>query len=329
MMRLPRFRYLAPRKLSEATAALADLGAGATVLAGGTDLFPNMKRRQQTPATLVGLREIPVLRERSGDPRSGSTLGALTRLSEIEHDAAIAAGWPALVHAAGSVATPPLRNMGTLGGNLCLDTRCSYYDQGPEWRAAIGYCMKKDGEICWVAPGSPRCWAVTSTDTAPVLCALGAEVTLASAGGERRIPVEDLFADDGIQHLTKKPGEILSAVHLPAPVAGARSAYVKLRRRGSFDFPVLGIAASARLRPDGTVEDARIFVSGTGSRPTKAQEAAAFLVGRKLTDEDVLREAAELSAHVARPLQNTDFSMSWRKQAAREFAARALRNLLP
>jgi 4-hydroxybenzoyl-CoA reductase subunit beta len=329
MMRLPRFRYLAPRKLSEATAALADLGAGATVLAGGTDLFPNMKRRQQTPATLVGLREIPVLRERSGDPRSGSTLGALTRLSEIEHDAAIAAGWPALVHAAASVATPPLRNMGTLGGNLGLETRCSYYDQGPEWRAAIGYCMKKDGEICWVAPGSPRCWAVTSTDTAPVLCALGAEVTLASAGGERRIPVEDLFADDGIQHLTKKPGEILSAVHLPAPVAGARSAYVKLRRRGSFDFPVLGIAASARLRPDGTVEDARIFVSGTASRPTKAQEAAAFLAGRKLTDEDVLREAAELIAHVARPLQNTDFSMSWRKQAAREFAARALRNLLP
>jgi 4-hydroxybenzoyl-CoA reductase subunit beta len=218
--------------------------------------------------------------------------------------------------------------MGTLGGNLCLDTRCSYYDQGPEWRAAIGYCMKKDGEICWVAPGSRRCWAVTSTDTAPVLCALGAEVTLVSAAGERRIPVEDLFADDGIQHLTKQPGEILSAVHLPAPAPGARSAYAKLRRRGSFDFPVLGIAASARLRPDGTVEDACIFVSGTGSRPAKAQEASTFLSGRKLADEDVLREAADLVAQVARPLQNTDFSMSWRKQAAREFAARALRALM-
>jgi 4-hydroxybenzoyl-CoA reductase subunit beta len=329
MMRLPRFRYLAPRELSEASAALADLGTQAAVLAGGTDLLPNMKRRQQTPSTVVGLRGIAALRERSGNPASGLTLGALTRLSEIEHDSAIASGWPALAHAAASVATPPLRNMGTLGGNLCLDTRCSYYDQGPEWRAAIGYCMKKDGEICWVAPGSPRCWAVTSTDTAPVLCALGAEVTLASAAGERRIPVEDLFADDGIQHLTKKPGEILSAVHLPGAVPGARSTYEKLRRRGSFDFPVLGIAASARLRADGTVEDARIFVGGTGSRPTKAQEAAAFLAGRRLTDEDVVREAAELVAHVARPLQNTDFSMSWRKQAAREFAARALRNLLP
>jgi len=328
MMRLPRFRYLAPSKLSEAAAVLADLGTQASVLAGGTDLFPNMKRRQQTPATLVGLREIRVLRERSGNPGSGITLGALTRLSEIEHDSAIAAAWPALAHAAASVATPPLRNMGTLGGNLCLDTRCSYYDQGPEWRAAIGYCMKKDGEICWVAPGSPRCWAVTSTDTAPVLCALGAEVTLVSAAGERRIPVEDLFADDGIQHLTKQPGEILSAVHLPAPAPGARSAYAKLRRRGSFDFPVLGIAASARLRPDGTVDHASIFVSGTGSRPARAQEAAEWLAGRKLTDEDVLREAAEMVAHVARPLQNTDFSMSWRKQAAREFAARALRALM-
>jgi len=329
MMRLPRFRYLAPRKLSEAAAALADLGTQASVLAGGTDLLPNMKRRQQTPATLVGLREIRALRARSGDPGSGMTLGALTRLSEIEHDSAIAANWPALAQAAASVATPPLRNVGTLGGNLCLDTRCSYYDQGPEWRAAIGYCMKKDGEICWVAPGSPRCWAVTSTDTAPVLCALGAEVTLVSAQGERRIPVEDLFADDGIEHLTKKPGEILSAVHLQKPTPDARSTYVKLRRRGSFDFPVLGIAASARLRADGTVEEARIFVSGTGSRPTNAAEAVAFLAGRKLTDEDVLREAAESIAHVARPLQNTDFSMSWRKQAAREFAARALRNLLP
>jgi len=329
MMRLPRFRYLAPRKLTEAAVALADLGPSAAVLAGGTDLFPNMKRRQQTPPTLVGLRQIPALRERSGGPENGMTLGALTRLSEIEHDSAIAAGWPSLVHAAASVATPPLRNMGTLGGNLCLDTRCSYYDQGPEWRAAIGYCMKKDGEVCWVAPGSPRCWAVTSTDTAPVLCALGAEVTLASAEGERRIPVEELFADDGIRHLTKKPSEILSAVHLPKPPPGARSTYVKLRRRGSFDFPVLGIAASARLRADGTVEEARIFVSGTGSRPTSASEAAAFLAGRRLSDEDVLREAAESIAHVARPLQNTDFSMSWRKQAAREFATRALRNLLP
>ncbi|HMG21643.1 MAG TPA: FAD binding domain-containing protein [Kofleriaceae bacterium] len=186
MMRLPRFSYLAPSSLDEAARALADLGPAASVLAGGTDLFPNMKRRQQTPGTVIGLRGIAGLRARSSDPARGFSIGALTRLSEIEHDPGIAAAWPALARAASLVATPPLRNMGTLGGNLCLDTRCSYYDQSQEWRAAIGYCMKREGDVCWVAPSSPRCWAVSSSDTAPVLCALDTRVSSASSGGSRR-----------------------------------------------------------------------------------------------------------------------------------------------
>jgi 4-hydroxybenzoyl-CoA reductase subunit beta len=284
-----------------------------------------MKRRQQTPGTVIGLRGIAAMRERTVD--RGLVLGALTRLSTLEHDPAIAAAWPALSAAASLVATPPLRNMGTVGGNLCLDTRCSYYDQGYEWRSAIDFCMKKDGEICWVAPGSPRCWAVSSSDTAPVLCALGAEVTLASAAGERRIPVSELFADDGIQHLTRRPDEILAEVRVAAPLEGERSSYVKLRRRGSFDFPVLGVAARAVLRAGGAVESARIFVTGTGSRPLEARAAAEFLAGRSLGDESVVREAARLIAHVAKPLQNTDFTLSWRKSVAREYAARALRAL--
>jgi 4-hydroxybenzoyl-CoA reductase subunit beta len=326
MMRLPYFRYLAPSSLPEAAAALADLGPEAAVLAGGTDLFPNMKRRQQTPGTVIALRGVAALRGRSADPARGLTLGALTRLSVIEHDLAIARTWPALSRAASLVATPPLRNMGTLGGNLCLDTRCSYYDQSHEWRTAIGYCMKKEGEICWVAPSSPRCWAVSSSDTAPVLCALGAEVTLVSAAGERRIPVSELFADDGIHHLTRRPDEILSEVHIPPPLQGERSTYVKLRRRGSFDFPVLGVAASARFGPGGTVEAARIFVGGTGSRPKEARSAAEFLLGHVL-DDATIGSAAELIAQIAKPLQNTDFSLSWRKSVAREYAARALRDL--
>jgi len=326
MMRLPRFRYLAPRSLAEAAAALADLGPEAAVLAGGTDLFPNMKRRQQTPGTVVALRGIAALRDRSGDPERGLTLGALTHLSALEHDRAVALAWPALASAASLVATPPLRNMATIGGNLCLDTRCSYYDQSHEWRAAIGYCMKKDGDVCWVAPGSRRCWAVSSSDTAPALCALGAEVTLVSRAGERRIAVSDLYADDGIQHLTRRPDEILAQVHVPAPASGERSAYVKLRRRGSFDFPVLGVAVRARLGAGGTVEAARIFVGGTGSRPQEARAAAELLVGRVL-DDDAIRDAAGLIAHIAKPMQNTDFTLSWRKSVAREYAARALRAL--
>jgi 4-hydroxybenzoyl-CoA reductase subunit beta len=186
--------------------------------------------------------------------------------------------------------------------------------------------MKREGDICWVAPGSKRCWAVSSSDTAPVMCALGAEVTLASNAGERRISVSALFADDGIEYLTRRPDEILAAVHLPAPAAGERSAYVKLRRRGSFDFPVLGVAVWARLGTGGAVEQARIFVGGAGSRPQEARAAAAVLTGRIL-DDDAIREAAPLIAQVAKPMQNTDFTLSWRKTVAREYAARALREL--
>jgi 4-hydroxybenzoyl-CoA reductase subunit beta len=178
-----------------------------------------------------------------------------------------------------------------------------------------------------VAPGSDRCWAVSSSDTAPVLCALGAEVTLAARGAERRIPVTDLFADDGIRHLSRRPGDVLAAVHLPAPPAGERATYHKLRRRGSFDFPVLGVAARVRLGTGGVVESARIFLGGVGSRPQEARAAAEFLVGRRLGEEEVVRESARLAAQVAKPMQNTDFTLGWRKQVAREYAARALREL--
>jgi 4-hydroxybenzoyl-CoA reductase subunit beta len=327
MMRLPRFGYRAPSTLAEAAAILADLGDEAAVIAGGTDLLPSMKRRQQTPRTVVGLRGIASLRERSGDPARGLSLGAMTRLAEVEADRALGAAHPSLSRAAASVATPPLRNMGTLGGNLCLDTRCTYYDQSEPWREAIGYCMKKDGETCWVAPGSPRCWAVSSTDTAPVLCALGAEVSLVSRSGERRIAVDALFADDGIRYLTRRPEEVLAAVHLPAPEAGQRGVYLKLRRRGAFDFPVLGVAARARLGAGAVVEEARIFLGGVGSRPQEARAAQEFLRGKRLADEEVVREAARLAAQVAKPLQNTDFTLGWRKHVAREYAARALRAL--
>jgi len=327
MMRLPRFRYHAPRQLSEAAALLADLGPEAAPLAGGTDLLPNMKRRQQTPAHVVGLRGVAALSARSGDPARGLTLGAMTRLGALERDGQVLAGWPALARAAGLVASPPLRNMATLGGNLCLDTRCSYYDQTEEWRASIGYCMKKEGEVCWVAPGSERCWAVSSSDTAPVLCALGAEVSLTSRAGERRIPVAALFADDGMQYLTRRPGEILSAVHLPPPKPGERATYQKLRRRGSIDFPVLGVAARVRLGAGGAVEEACIVLGAVGSRPLEVEEASRSLLGKRLGDAGVISDAARLAAHVAKPMQNTDFGLAWRKQAAREYVARALREL--
>jgi 4-hydroxybenzoyl-CoA reductase subunit beta len=329
MMRLPRFQYFAPRDLEQLFKILND-GSNTQVVAGGTDLWPNMKRRQQTPGRVIGLRGIGALHQRGGTPSTGITLGAMTSLTQLENDEAVRAAWPALVSAARLISTPPLRNMGTLGGNLCLDTRCNYYDQNYEWRKAIDFCMKKDGQTCWVAPGSPRCWAVASSDTAPVLCAIGAEVTLASAEGERRIPVVELFRDDGIEYLNKRSNEVLTAIHLPPPEdrsgGRTRATYWKLRRRGSFDFPVLGVAIAAHMH-GGTVEKAEIVLTGVGSRPHVAAAAAQKLVGRRLDDEELVREVAAAAAQLAKPLDNTDFVMGWRKAMAQKYVAGALREL--
>src|SRR5437868_3834163 len=255
MLRLPEFRYSAPRSLAEATALLAEHGPAAMVVAGGTDLYPNMKRRQQEPSVLVGLRSV---HELSGVSRVDGVvcIGATTSLDSVATNPTVLEYAPALARAAQLVSTPHLRRMGTLGGNLCLDTRCTYYDQNYHWRKSIDFCMKKDGAICWVAPNSPRCWAVSSSDTAPVAVALRARLKLVSASGERVIDAADFFRDDGIDYLTRRPDEILSSIDF-ADHAGWRMTYEKLRRRGSFDFPILGVAAAVKLT-DGMVEDVRL-----------------------------------------------------------------------
>ncbi len=323
MMRLPRFRYLSPSSLEEAARMLADAGPDGMLLAGGTDLLPNMKRRQQVPGTLVGLRRVADLRERANG--AGLRLGAGLTLTDLVRDGQVRDAYTGLWQAAVQVATPHLRNMGTLGGNLCLDTRCNYYDQNYEWRKAINFCMKKDGDTCWVAPGSDICLAVSSTDTAPALMALGARVRLVGAGGERDIPLTDLYANDGIHYLTKAPGEILADVILE-PAAGWRSTYWKLRRRGAFDFPVLSVAAAVRLAKGGVVEEARIVLGSVAMRPLEAPEAAASLRGAPLGD-DAIEAAAGLAVRAAKPMDNTDFALHWRKRVARAFVTYALREL--
>ncbi len=347
MMRLPRFRYRAPRTIAEAAAFLAEDPRESMLIAGGTDLLPNMKRRQQTPKTLIGLRGVAELRGvrevdgngagaggvpggdaggRGARAARGLALGAGLRLSEIERDGRVRARYPALWQAVAQIATPHLRNMGTLGGNLCLDTRCNYYDQNYEWRKAIGFCMKKDGGICWVATSSPKCLAVSSTDAAPALVALGARARLVSARGERVVPLADFYRNDGIEYLTRGPDEVLAEVLL-GPADGWRSAYWKLRRRGSFDFPILSVAAAARVDRGGAVEEARVVLGAVASRPLEAPEAAAFLVGKRLGDDDVVAEAASLAARVAKPMDNTDFALGWRKKVARAFVVCALREI--
>jgi 4-hydroxybenzoyl-CoA reductase subunit beta len=322
MMRLPYFTFHAPTTVREAADLIAS-SPDAMLLAGGTDLLPNMKRRQQVPKALVSLRRVSELKHVTNG--NGLTIGAGLTLSGLVRDLRIRERYAALWQAASSVATPHLRNMGTLGGNLCLDTRCNYYDQNYEWRKAIDFCMKKDGAICWVATGSPKCLAVSSTDTAPALLALDATVMLVSAGGTREIPLDDLYRNDGIDYLTRRRHEILTSVRLP-PLDDWRSTYWKLRRRGAFDFPVLSVAAAIKFGRSRIVEDARLVLGAVSSRPTAVPSAAAVLVGQPLTD-DTIAHAAELAAKPAKPMDNTDFNLLWRKRVVREFVTYALREL--
>ncbi len=319
MMRLPWFDYRAPRSVAEASKILAGEGPQAMLIAGGTDLLPNMKRRHQTPKVLVSLRGISSLKSISNG--SGTAFGSGLTLAEVIRNEKTPT---ALRQAAAQVATVHLRNMGTLGGNLCLDTRCNYYNQSYEWRKAIGFCLKKDGDICWVATASKRCVAVSSTDTAPALIALNAKVTLEGAGGEREIPVENLYKNDGIDYLSRRPDEILTAIKVPQE--NFKSTYWKLRRRGAFDFPILGVAVALQFSSKNIIENARVALGAAASRPFLVEKAGEFLKGKALTD-DVIAEAAVLIANRAKPLDNTDMDLYWRKEVADDFAGYALREL--
>jgi len=308
--------------LDEAAEMLAQEGEQAMLVAGGTDLYPNMKRRQFTPPVLIGLRAIPALKGLSGSPEQGICVGAGVTLSTLAKHPLILQHYAALATAAGSVSTPQLRNVGTLGGNLLLDTRCNYYNQTGFWRHSIGYCMKKDGDVCLVAPGSSRCWAISSADTAPVLVSLGAQVRLVSIRGERIVPVRELFRDDGMDPYTKARDEILTEILLP-PADGWHSVYLKLRRRGSFDFPILGVAVALRFADDRTVADARITLGAVASHPVEATEAAAQLVGQSLNPE-LIDAVAVAAAKRSKPLDNADLTINYRKQVTPVFVRRAL-----
>jgi 4-hydroxybenzoyl-CoA reductase subunit beta len=325
MMRLPPFEFHAPGSAAEAVAAKASAPPGAMYVAGGTDLYPNMKRRHQEPETLISLHRAGDLRGIEKGAHGGLSIGATTSLTEVRVHRGVRASYPALAEACRLISTPILQNMGTLGGNLLLDTRCNYYDQNYDWRKSIEFCMKKDGEICWVAPSSPRCWAVQSADSVPLLVAMGAEVDLLGPGGERRVPVAALYRDDGILYLAKQRDELLTRVHLPAP-NGWRATYRKVRRRGAFDFPVLGVGAWARFAPDGAVADARVVLGGVGSAPEVVAGAAQALIGGRLDDASI-QAAAQAAWKAGRPLDNTDFTISWRKEMIRPTVARALGDL--
>lgn len=325
MMRLPQFDYQAPRTIEDAIRIKSDTGVGSMFVAGGTDLYPNMKRRQQTPGTVISVSRIKEFHRIEGNGETGVRIGPGVSLTEIVENSMIQGEYPVVAEAARTISTPILRNMGTIGGNLLLDTRCNYYDQNYEWRRGINFCMKKDGNICWVAPSSPRCWAVQSSDLAPVMVALGAHFKFASPSGERTIEAKDLYNHDGINYLHKKPDELLTEIALP-PRDSVKAVYKKLRRRGAFDFPVLGVAAAITVNGDGTVNTARVVLGGVAPAPIEVEGASESLVGKSMDDESI-SAAVEACYIKARPLDNTDFVMGWRKKMTRPFVKRALEEI--
>ena len=338
MLRLPKFQLHVPATVEDAALLLRDHRAaeqdaaksgtpGITVMvvAGGTDLYPNMKRRQFTPSTLIALSKAVPSGISDGDLPLGLTLGAGATLTAVARDKRVRERYAALAEGALAISTPQLRNMGTLGGNLCLDTRCNWYDQSLFWRMAEGMCMKTDPTVvCRVAPSSPRCLAVASADTVPALLVLGASVRVVNASGERTIALADMYREDGISYLTIGRDDIVTEIVLPK-LDGWRSTYLKLRDRGSFDFPIVGLAAAVRLE-GGIVRDARIAMTAVGSRPMLVDGAATAVIGTRLED-DAIAAAAAAAHKLARPMDNTSGTLAQRKRSVPVYATRALASL--
>lgn len=325
MLRLPPINLQSPATIEEAAKAISN--GSVRIVAGGTDLWPNMKRRHQKAETVVSLMSIPGLNEinsSGADVRIGGT----ATLAEIIRDDRVRERFPAFAKALASISSPPLRNMGTIGGNLCVDTRCTYYNQTEEWRRSIDYCLKEEGTICWVATKSPKCWAHTASDSAPILCALNAKVKLVSTAGERELPLAEMYLDDGIEYLCKRPDEIVTEVIIPGTSDNShcRSAFWKLRRRGSIDFSTMSVAAAAWLDNDENVTRASVYLGAVGSAPMPVEEAATVLVGSKIT-EDAISEIAHVAHKVARPMDNTDFAASWRGKMTEQYVTAALREI--
>jgi 4-hydroxybenzoyl-CoA reductase subunit beta len=334
MNRLPTFEYRAARTVEEALAWLGEAAgsadkdpeATAMLMAGGTDVLPNMKHRIFTPQVVVGLRGVRELRGIASDTERGLRLGAGVSLAEIAASPLMHGGYAALAQAAESVSTPQLRHMGTLGGNLCLDTRCNYYNQSDSWRKALDFCLKKGSEICRVAPNGQGCYAVSSCDTAPVLIALDATVRIAARGGERVIPVSALYHDDGIHPVRLRDDEVLCDVTLPPLADGWRSAYLKYRVRGSFDFPIVGVAVAARF--DGEMcTETRVVLQAVATHPVALPAVGEMLRGQRWTP-DLLDAAAEEAYRVAHPMDNTSGTIALRRRMVRAYTRRALESLL-
>lgn len=321
-MNLPSFRLLRPTTLDEAIALMAKHNGDLKVIAGGTDLLPSMKQKLFVPSYVLDLRGIGELRGFRKLARNGLEIGALTTLSEIEHSSMVREEYPVLHEAVRTVASPVLRNMGTLGGNICLDTRCLWYNQSLLWRRSCGFCLKKDGDLCHVAPGGSFCWAAFSGDTPPALLCLGAEVEIAGPGGARRTPLSEFYVNDGIVRLHLASNEIVTRVHLPESAAGWSGSYQKLRIRGSIDYPLAGVAVALKMK-SGLVEDARVAITAVNPAPHLVKDADAQLIGMQ-PEGEIAEKIGEMAARTAKPLTTSALTPEYRREMVKVFAKRAV-----
>jgi 4-hydroxybenzoyl-CoA reductase subunit beta len=319
---LPEFKLLRPRSIEEATEYLGRHGGNIRVLAGGTDLIPSMRQKLFEPEYVLDLRGIASLREIKLLATGGVEIGALTALRAIERSPFLRQSYPVLTESAATVASPVLRNMGTIGGNICLDTRCLWYNQSLTWRKGCGVCIKKDGDLCHVAPGGTKCWAAFSGDTPPALLCLEAELEIASAQGTRRIPLNTLYTGEGDSYRNLQPHELVTRIFLPARSAGYRGVYRKLRVRGSIDYPLAGVAVVVKSA-NGHVVDARIGITAVNPAPLLVKGATALLAGRQV-DEALAEAAGDLAASTAKPLTTSALTPEYRREIVRIFTKRAV-----
>ncbi len=320
-MSLPEFQLLRPRTVQEAVELLGR-HEGAQIVAGGTDLIPSLRQRLFEPRYVLDIRRIFELRGIWTGPDGGIQIGALTTLTEIEHSVILRQRYPVLSQAAATVASPLLRNMGTLGGNICLDTRCLWYNQSLAWRKSCGFCIKKDGDLCHVAPGGSKCWAAFSGDTPPALLCLAAEIEIAGPKGLRRVPVKDFYTNVGDARMKLDKNELLTRIFLPSSRAGYQGVYRKLRIRGSIDYPLAGVAVALK-RSHGRVEDAQVAITAVNPAPLLVAGAGKLLAGNRV-DEALAAAVGDLAAQTAKPLTTSALTPEYRREMVRVFTKRAV-----
>lgn len=322
-MSLPEFRVARPATLDEALRLLADNGPEAMIIAGGTDVVPNLNMRLFSPRLLVDIKSIRELAGMEWDSARGLRIGALASITDIAESSLVGEKFSVLAQAANLIASPLLRNMGTIGGNLCLETRCLWYNQSYFWRKACGFCLKKDGDLCHVAPGGKRCWAVWSGDSAPALLTLDGEVEIAGPRGLRTLPLREFYRNDGMNRIDLQRDEILTAVRIPAEKAGWRGHYRKLRVRNSIDYPLAGVAVAMKTAADGTCLEVRVGLTGVNPAPLLVPAAAGFLVGKKFSTE-LVEELGHEAIRTAKPLTTSVSTPEYRREMVRVFTKRAV-----